>query len=175
MSHTALAKYSEWQGRLIIQIITFIYFLPLFYFYDIKCCDERIDCEMPVDNINVSSPIICSKLNVCTRASWSLIFAYRPSPGLAMCLAKACSRCCVAQVEYNTASLPRTFDLEIQFPSRGSRDISRPFPSRPSSSLLVASAAATALPSPLYFFLFFVSSTIAIHSLFRGSYLTRET
>jgi len=32
----------------------------------------------------------------------------------------------------NKASLPRTFDVEIQFPSRESRDVSRPFPSSPS-------------------------------------------
>lgn len=40
----------------------------------------------------------------------------------------------VSHKRSNKASLPRTFDVEIQFPSRGSRDVSRPFPSQRSLS-----------------------------------------
>jgi len=58
----------------------------------------------------------------------------------------------------NKASLPRTFDVEIQFPSWGSRDVSRPFPFLYSLS-----------------FCFFLVCSPVIRSFFHRSYLARET
>lgn len=92
---------------------------------------------------------------------WTLTLSYSSAklfPG-ARDASRKSARDVVSHKRSNKASHPRTFDVEIQFPSRGSRDVSRPFPS---------------LRSPPFCF-FRVCSSPAICPFSRGSYLAQET